>query len=75
MGRVLAPLVACAALITLARAGIEFTKPEADDTLTAGQAISVAWKDGGGGPPLSDLTTFELFLCAGGNDKGTIVSR
>ena len=72
MGRVLAPLAVCAALITLVH-GITFVKPEAGDTLTADEVIEVEWKDGGSGPAMSDLLSFELFLCAGGNDVDTIV--
>jgi len=74
MGRLLAPLAVCAALVTLARAGIEFTKPEAGDKLTAGTAIEVEWKEGGSGPSLSDIATFDLVLCAGGNDAASLVS-
>ncbi|KAF2684571.1 hypothetical protein K458DRAFT_418141 [Lentithecium fluviatile CBS 122367] len=75
MGRLLAPLAVCAALISLAHAGIEFTKPKAGETLKAGTAIEVEWKEGGDGPALSDLTTFELHLCFGGNDADTIVPK
>jgi hypothetical protein len=74
MGRVLAPLAVCAALITLARAGIVFTKPKASDKLTAGTAIEVEWKEGGSGPSLADIATFDVVLCAGGNDVNSIVS-
>lgn len=73
MGRVLAPLAIGAALTSLAH-GIQFSKPVAGATLKAGEAIQVEWKDAGDGPPISDLKTFELFLCSGGNDPATIVS-
>lgn len=75
MRRLLASLVLCATFAALAQAGIEFTKPKAGDTLTAGTALGVQWQEGGDGPSLSDLTTYELFLCAGGNDAGTFVSQ
>lgn len=67
MARVLLPLAALAALTPLASA-IKFTSPEPGDKLTAGSAISVKWEDGGDGPKLSDLLSYELFLFAGGND-------
>jgi hypothetical protein len=73
MGRLLAPLAVFAAFATLAHAGITFTSPEAGDKLRAGSTIEVEWKEGGSGPKLSDLTTYELHLCAGGNDPSTIV--
>lgn len=75
MPRILAPLAVVTALVSLANAGIQFQKPAAGAKLTAGSAIEVTWKDGGDGPALSDLTTYELFLCAGGNDPDEIVSH
>jgi len=47
-------------------AGIKFTKPAAGTTLKAGTAIEVEWQDGGDGPKISDLTTYQLILVAGG---------
>ena len=74
MARIILPLVALAALIPYVSAGVEFTKPKAGAKLTAGTAIEVEWKDGGDGPKLSELLTYELFLCAGGNDATDQVS-
>lgn len=74
MPRILAALAVAAALSDLVHAGISFTKPAAGDKLTAGSAIEVAWKDGGDGPALSEFSTYELHLCAGGNDAASIVS-
>ena len=56
------------AFATLAKAGIHFTLPKAGDKLTAGDAIKVEWEEKGSGPGPDDLTTYQLFLCAGPND-------
>ncbi|TKA81823.1 hypothetical protein B0A49_00587 [Cryomyces minteri] len=57
-----------AALTPFALADVQFTSPAAGATLPGGGAISVAWKDSGSAPALSALTSYQLFLCAGGND-------
>lgn len=67
MPRLILPFAALAALVQFASAGISFTSPKAGATLTAGTAIDVKWEDGGDGPKLSDLLSYELFLVAGGN--------
>jgi hypothetical protein len=74
MSRLLLPLVAAAALVPLASAGVKWTSPEAGATLTAGTAITVKWEDDGEAPKLTDMLTYELFLMAGGNKEGTFVS-
>jgi hypothetical protein len=74
MARLMLPLAALVALVPFASAGIQFTSPEAGATLKAGTSIQVGWEEGGDGPKLTDLTTFELFLCAGGSKEGTFVS-
>jgi hypothetical protein len=66
MTRLLLPLTALAALAPLVSAGIKFTSPAAGDKLTAGTAIEVEWEEGGSGPALSDLTTYQLILVGGG---------
>ncbi|KAK5200844.1 Cell wall synthesis protein kre9 precursor [Cryomyces antarcticus] len=63
----LLPLLA--ALTPFALADVQFTSPAAGATLPGGGAISVAWKDSGSAPALSALTSYQLFLCAGGNDN------
>jgi hypothetical protein len=73
MGRLLAPLAACALLITLVHAGIEFIKPAGGALLDAGEVIDVAWSDEGPGPAIADLATYELYLCMGGTGD-TMVS-
>lgn len=60
-------------LLNFASADIEFTSPAAGMTLTGGGAITITWQDSGIAPSLSDLSTYSLYLCAGGNDPSTIV--
>lgn len=73
MARIILPLAALSALAPLASAGVSFTSPKAGATLTAGSAIEVNWAEGGDGPKLTELLTYELFLCAGGNDAAAQV--
>lgn len=68
MARLFISLVALAALAPLASAGISFTEPAAGAKLTAGTALTVKWKEGGEGPSISDLQSYQLFLMAGGNE-------
>jgi hypothetical protein len=74
MPRLLLPIAAVAAFTQLASAGIAFSKPTPGDTLTAGQAIQVAWAEGGTGPKIADLLTYQLFLIAGGDTDAEQVS-
>lgn len=64
-------LFAC--LVSLIAADIKFLTPAAGDSVTGDGALSVKWQDSGADPPLDELTTYQLFLCAGGNDDATIV--
>ncbi len=75
MVRLLASVVAFAALTPFACGGIVFTSPSAGAELVAGKSFSVKWEDGGEGPNTADLMTYELFLCAGGNSAGQNVSE
>lgn len=68
MARLLLPLAALAALAPFVSAGISFVSPKAGATLTAGTSIDVKWEEGGTGPKLTELLSYELFLCAGGQD-------
>jgi hypothetical protein len=63
------PLALLAALARLAAADVEFVSPKAGAKLVGGGAIEVEWKDSGDKPAIADLTTYELFLCAGGNEN------
>lgn len=59
-----------AVLAQFASADVQFTTPSAGSSLAGGvkNTISVAWEESGDNPPLSSLTTYTIFLCAGGND-------
>ena len=52
-------------------ADVQFTSPDAGATVAGGTTLSIKWKDGGGDPPLSDLTTYSMFLYAGGDDEAS----
>ncbi|KAL8690793.1 MAG: hypothetical protein Q9218_003842 [Villophora microphyllina] len=60
-------------LLPLALADVQFTSPAAGATLQAGKPITAKWQDSGDGTALTDLTTYTLFLCAGGNDAASII--
>ena len=74
MTRLLLPLTAFVALAPLVSAGIKFISPAAGDKLTAGTAIEVEWEEGGTGPSISDLTTYQVILVAGGQKPEEQVS-
>ncbi|KAL8927568.1 MAG: hypothetical protein Q9208_002375 [Pyrenodesmia sp. 3 TL-2023] len=61
-------LILLATLSSFALADVQFTSPAAGATLQAGKPIKAEWKDSGDGTPLTDLKTYTLFLCAGGNE-------
>ncbi len=63
-----------ATLLPSVFADIQFTNPAAGTTLAAGKPITARWKDSGDGTALTDLKTYTLFLCAGGNDADSFVS-
>lgn len=67
-------LLLLATFSSIAFADIQFTSPAAGATLQAGKPITARWKDSGDGTALTDLKTYTLFLCAGGNDAESIVS-
>lgn len=66
-------LVLLAAVAPYVLADVEFTSPSPGQSLPGGQTLSVKWKDSGSDPPLSSLTSYQLFLCAGGNDAASFV--
>lgn len=66
-------LTALSALAALVVADVEFTTPAAGAILTAGSTISIKWDDSGDAPKISALTSYQLFLCAGGNDDASYV--
>jgi hypothetical protein len=49
-------------------ADVQFTTPAPGDVVTGGGALVVKWTESGASPSISDLSTYQLFLCAGGND-------
>jgi hypothetical protein len=67
-------LAALAALTRFVTADVEFLAPVGGANFTGGGSLAAAWKDSGEKPALADLLTYELFLCAGGNEEGTYVS-
>ena len=63
-------------LFTFANADVEFVTPAAGASIVGGgKTLSVTWKESGVQPPISSLTSYTLFLCAGGNDAGSQVSN
>lgn len=58
------PLLLTTLLLHPASADISFTSPAGGSTQDS-SGITVEWKDSGHAPALSDLTTFNLFLCSG----------
>ncbi|KAF2791635.1 beta-1,6-glucan boisynthesis protein-like protein [Melanomma pulvis-pyrius CBS 109.77] len=68
-----APLAALAALAPLVSADVEFTAPKAGATFDGGTTITVQWQESKDTPLISALTTYQLFLCMGGNDAATMV--
>jgi hypothetical protein len=74
MARLLLSLAAVAAVVPFAIAAPKFSSPAVGATLKAGEVIEVKWDDSGDSPKQTDLLTYTLFLCAGGNKPGTWVS-
>ena len=64
----LIPLSTFTLLLPLVFADVKFSKPPAGSTIIGGGAISIAWGDSGAAPSLADLTSYQLFLVAGGQD-------
>ena len=62
-----------AALTPSALADVKFTTPAAGASVPAGGTFAVEWKDSGTAPSVSDLASYQLFLCAGGNDAVNFV--
>ena len=60
-------LALLAALLPFALADVDFTSPDAGQSIS-GLTLDIKWKDSGDEPKLSELATYQMFLCAGGND-------
>ncbi|KIV82336.1 hypothetical protein PV11_04455 [Exophiala sideris] len=70
---ILRPLLFLAGcLLAVVRADVQVTGPEAGDTVI-GLKLSITWKDSGTSPALSDLASYQLFLCAGGNKDSNYI--
>ncbi|KAL9112524.1 MAG: hypothetical protein Q9227_003095 [Pyrenula ochraceoflavens] len=54
-------------------ADVKFTTPSAGSTSTGGSALSIKWTDSGDEPKLSTLVSYQLFLCAGGNEDSEYI--
>ncbi|KAF2431354.1 beta-1,6-glucan boisynthesis protein-like protein [Tothia fuscella] len=67
------PLSLLAAIVPTILADVQFTSPAPGSSFTGGGSIKIAWKDSGDAPSISDLATYQLFLCAGGNEEASIV--
>lgn len=65
-------LLVAASLLSFALADVEVTSPAAGASLS-GLELTVEWKDSGDTPKLADLASYQLFLCAGGNDADDYV--
>ena len=53
-------------ILPYAVADVKFTAPPAGSTIT-GTTISMTWEESGASPPISELASYQIFLCAGGN--------
>ena len=67
-------LLLLAAVAPYTLADVEFTAPSAGATETGGSTLDVEWKESGTGPAITSFSTYQLFLCAGGNDADSFVS-
>ncbi|KAF2271465.1 uncharacterized protein EI97DRAFT_269151 [Westerdykella ornata] len=64
----LAPAALVGLLAPFVCADVEFVAPKAGDQWEAG-GVEVKWRESGVAPALTDLTSYDLFLCAGSNDE------
>jgi hypothetical protein len=63
-----------ATLVPYVFADVKFTSPAAGGTI-AGPTISISWEESGTLPKISSLASYQLFLCAGGNEDSNYVTR
>lgn len=55
-------------------ADVQFVTPAPGASIASGgKTLLVSWAESGEAPPLASLTTYTLFLCAGGNDAASQV--
>jgi hypothetical protein len=54
-------------------ADVQFLAPIPGSTSKGGDILTAHWRDSGESPKLSELTTYDLFLCAGGVSTDSLV--
>jgi Ser-Thr-rich glycosyl-phosphatidyl-inositol-anchored membrane family len=69
----LAPISVVLALLAIAHADVQFTSPAAGAVLPVGIPLTITWIESGITPLISELSSYQLYLCAGGNDPTTIM--
>ncbi|KAI9879451.1 MAG: hypothetical protein M1830_008498 [Pleopsidium flavum] len=62
-----------AAVAPFAFADVKFTTPAPGAPVPAGGTFAVEWTDSGSAPSIADLASYQLFLCAGGNDASSFI--
>lgn len=72
--RILRSLSLLLPLLSTALADVEFVDPAPGSTLKAGDVITSHWKESGKGPKISELSQYDIFLCAGGDTADSYVS-
>ena len=63
------PLLLLLAISPFTLADVKFTSPAAGASIPGGTALRVQWEDSGYAPSISDLKSYQLFLCAGSNEN------
>ena len=65
-------LTLLAAVASYVVADVKFTAPAAGSTIT-GTTLSMEWEESGSSPPITDLASYQVFLCAGGNTASDFI--
>ncbi|KAJ9502585.1 Cell wall synthesis protein kre9 precursor [Exophiala xenobiotica] len=65
-------LLLATSLLSFTLADVLVTTPAAGAT-TASLTLAVEWEDSGNAPKISNLASYQLFLCAGGNDEANYI--
>lgn len=63
-----------ASLLLGVLADVKFVSPLAGSTITS-TTIYIAWEESGAAPLISDLGSYAISLCAGGNDPDDYVRQ
>lgn len=72
--RIFRPLSLILPFLSTVFADVEFVDPAPESTLKGGDVITTHWKESGKEPKISELSRFDIFLCAGGDTPGSYVS-